>query len=119
MSKVFTHRGSAKSVQNAVTHKNLKEAVEVISSNDEEMVIILKSSEDKPVYFWHEALNGREYIDSSNKAGYIQQKTGIERDRIILPIVKPVLQKVSANIGSKAIAKIEKELYDIVVNANR
>lgn len=118
MSKVFTHRGSAKSVQNAVTHKNLKEAVEVISSNEEEMVIILKSNNEKPLYYWHEGLNGKEYINSTDKAGYILQKTGIERNKIILPIVKPVLQKVSANISSKAIAKIEKELYDIVVNAN-
>lgn len=118
MSKVFTERGKVKSVQNAVTHKNLKEAVEVISSNAEEMVIILKTDKDKPEYFWHEDLNGREYINSSDKAGYIHQKTGIERNQIILPIVQPVLKKVSANIGSKAVAKIEKELYDIVVNAN-
>lgn len=119
MSKEFTERGKVKTVQTDITHKNLKEAVEVISSNAEEMVIILKTDKDKPEYFWHEDLNGIEYVNSDNKAGYIHQKTGIERNQIILPIVQPVLKKVTANIGSKAIAKVEKELYDIVVNANR
>lgn len=119
MSKEFTFRGNTKSVQQTITHKNLKEAVEVIASNEEEMVLILKSNNEKPVYYWQEDLNGLEYLTSSDKEGYILQKTGIERDRIILPIVTPVIKKVSSNIGSKAIAKVEKELYDIVVNANR
>lgn len=100
-----------------LTHKLLKEAVEVIMENGNEMVLILHG-EGKPEYFWSKELEGVEYVGEENKVDYIKEKTGLEREDFILPVSKEVLDKVSANIGSKAIAKVEKELYDIVVEAN-
>ena len=100
-----------------LTHKLLKEAVEVIMENGNEMVLILHG-EGKPEYFWSKELEGVEYVGEENKVDYIKEKTGLEREDFILPVTKEVLDKVTANIGSKAIAKVEKELYDIVVEAN-
>ena len=101
-----------------LTHKLLKEAVEVITENENEMVLILHG-EGKPDYFWSKELDGVEYLGEDNKVDYIKEKTGLEREDFILPLTKEVVDKVTANIGSKAIAKVEKELYDIVINANR
>lgn len=100
-----------------LTHKLLKEAVEVIMENEEEMVLILHG-EGKPDYFWSKELEGVEYVGEENKVDYIKEKTGLEREDFILPVTKEVLDKVSVNIDSKAVTKVEKELYDIVVEAN-
>ena len=100
-----------------LTHKLLKEAVEVIMENGNEMVLILHG-EGKPEYFWSKELEGVEYVGEENKVDYIKEKTGLEREDFILPVTKEVLDKVSVNIDSKAVTKVEKELYDIVVEAN-
>lgn len=118
MAKEFSFRGKVKSVQNAITHKNLKEAIEVIQNNEAEMMLVFRSSNQKPDIYWHEDLNGVEYIKSTNRSGYIKSKTGMDGERVLMPIVKPLIDKVSNNINSKAVAKIEKELYDIIVESN-
>ena len=109
----------SKNERQNITHKNLKEAIKEIKKDESQMVIVLKTDTDKPDIYHHKELDGKEYETSTDKMGYIHNLTELQREDIILPITQEVIAKVESNIGSKAMAKVEKELYDIVLEANK
>lgn len=105
-----------------LTHKRLQDWVKEIREDNSKMVVVMYDSEgDKPTLLEHTVLDGQEYLKSDNKFEYIVENTvdmDVEKTDILLPITSEVVEKVSNMVDSKAISKIEKEIYDIVVEEN-
>lgn len=110
-----------------LTHKKLQDWVKDIRENNTKMVTVLYDDEgDKPVLMENYLLNGQDYLKSEDKFGYILNNSvgegldelNLERKDILLPITSEVIEKVAEMEDSQAIARIEKAIYDIVLEEN-
>lgn len=104
-------------MRETLTHKKLQDWVKEIEEESSNMVVVLYDEGIKPILYEDDSLNGEDYLGDEDKVSYLINK-GIEKDDILLPITKEVIDKVSDKESTKSVVKIEKFIYDLVVEIN-